>query len=217
MKRVISLLTVIMVLFAMSYAFADDSNKTTMDQYHFGSKELPKINNPYYKVSHELEEIEKNQDYALELLAQTWYDLLDYEVNTLGNKVNDTFAADIYKGIKSKLCAAIISATDKDAVCLNVFFASTDKQFTYVYWLEWNLEDQTIRYMDGTSDGHKKAAELFDDYMLSSWAAATIQTSWFESNPDAIILKYMGSNNEMLKIYEKAYSDANNGAKISIK
>ena len=218
MKRIICLVAALVMVLAMSGSFAESSHKTTFDARTWG--EYKTIPEPYYKAEKTLTEIAESNDSALEFLAQAWYNLLQYEVEVEGTKLNDTMAAKIYKGMKKGISAEVLTAIDPEAVVANAFFANTDKKWTYVYWIEWNLEDQVLRVADQISDGHKNVNELLNDYILSNWASATIRdpSDYFGTGEkNYILFKFGGKGKKLFSVFDKAYSDANGGKKNPIK
>ena len=219
MKRTICLLITLAVIVMIASSYAESTHKTTFDRYTYND-DYKTISDPYYKMTKTLEEASADNDAALEFLAQAWYNLLHYETEIEGTKINNTIAAKIYKAMKKRLAVEVFTAVDKDAVVANAFFAITDKKWTYVYWIEWNLDDQVLRYREQISDGHKNANELFEDYILSNWASATIRdpSNYFGSGEKSYILfKFTGNGKQLFAPFEKAYSEANNGKKNPIR
>ena len=216
MKKLVCVLSLLLVLSLVFEVVAEEPHKTEFDRYTYGS--YITVTDPYYKMTQTLQEISASNDSALTFIAQAWCNLLLYEVNVEGKAVKDTTAAKIYNGMKKKLCVEVLTASDPEAIFANVFFANTDQQFSYVYWIEWNLEDQVLRCRDGVSDGHKSTDALLSDYMLSSWANATIQdpSDYFgfsKKEKKYILFKFAGTSNTLLSAFDKAYSDANSGKK----
>ena len=203
MKKWMGLLCVFAILLAAGSVQAAD-HKTPFDSYsqYRGYEEIKK---PVYPQKLSAGEMAGNDDEIVNFLARAWYNLLAYETKTKGTKENSTLAAEIYRGIKKGPGVTVFSASDPDAVCLNALFACG----TYAYWLEWNLETQTIRYYKALGvERYKKDSDYMSDYVFRNLVGASMGGLIGLGIPGEAISQGYSTSAKLYRVFDAAYKQA---------
>lgn len=87
----------------------------------------------------------------------------------------------------------------------------------YAYWIEWNLDTQTMRIMKKYGVDAQSSDEGFlDDYVFSSLIAASVDGSIIIGTTGDIVVSAYGTKTRLDKLLDEAYKTANNGAACPI-
>ena len=180
MKKSLSILCMVLlaVLF-VTLAAAETGHKTAWDTFVNPKwNETLEIAAPALRQEGTAAEIAADETEMKNCIARAWYNLKVYETETAHKSEADSFAAEIYKGMKNGPAIAAFTAEDEEAVCINVLFAmcKSGKAHSGIeYWLEWNLETQRIRVVQvyGVED-YKRDEDFLNDYVFKSHLYATM-------------------------------------------
>lgn len=147
--------------------------ETLFDKYAKPSVESTKRivienNHPAYDAIPSARYAMRSEDFAETSFAMAWYDLLEGEL-ARGIPINDTFAADIYRGMTNKDVYIMVAAESENSNCVNFVVAVLDKKadkatglhFGSLYWIEWNSAKNTIRAVNQYGG---------DEQIYSAWA-----------------------------------------------
>ena len=212
MRKVVSAVMVVCLLFLAVSASAE-GHKTPFDNYS-ARQQVFTITNPVFPQYLSAGELKGNNDQIVQFLARAWYNMLAYETDVLGTKVQKTKAADIYRGIKKGPGVSVFAAPEDDAVCISALFAFKDRAF----WIECNTDNQTVRYFEWKYpiDKHRKDDEYLSDYTFSSLVAAALGTSVIIGGYSDTVSAAYGTKSRIYKVFDEAYKTAT-GKKNPIK
>ena len=144
---------------------------TLFDQYakprSGSSNRLIENNHPAYPSIPSARSIAYNESFAQLAFSMAWYDLLEGEL-AQGIKINDTYAAEIYRGMTKKNVQITVAAVDSSSSYVNFIIAVLDKKadkatklhYGNVYWIEWNSKDDKIR----------ASGQYCDEDLYASWS-----------------------------------------------
>ena len=212
MRKIVSVILILCLLCgAASLAGADHT--TPFDRWAEGNNPVT-ITNPVFPQILSAGELKDNNDQIVQFLARAWYNMLAYETDVLGTKVQKTKAADIYRGIKKGPGISVFAAAEDDAVCVSALFAFKDRAF----WIECNTETQTVRYFEWKYpiDKHKKDADYLSDYTFNSLIAGALGTNAISGGYYGTVSAAFGTKSKLYKVFDEAYKTAT-GKKNPIK
>ena len=213
MKRIFGFLLVI-TLVLVSFSCMAETSFDTYSQY----STVETISNPVFPQTKDSGALKGNDEEIVNFLARAWYNMLAYETEIKGTKLKDTCAAAIYTAIKKGPGISVFTACDPDAICLNAFFAYNEQYYGTVFWIEWDLETQTIRYIQKYGvDKQKNDKGFLSDYVCNSLFAASMDGNAISgSKSETAVYEAYGTKTQIYKVFEAAYKTAT-GKKFQIK
>ena len=205
MKKLALVFCVLFALSISSVALGESGYKTPLDHYNYYSGNAIYITNPFFTQELSAGETAESDQVAADFLERAWYNLLDYEMNVLGTNPSESIAADIYRGVKNGPAVCIFCASDTEAVLLNAFFASSGTSGNWIYWFEWNTEDQTIKVLKQYTERYASDEEFLSDYVVTSVVYAAMGGDIFIGTmPDASVITVFGTGSALYKGFDAA-------------
>ena len=210
MKKSLSILCMVLlaVLF-VTLAAAETGHKTAWDTFVNPKwNETLEIAAPALRQEGTAAEIAADETEMKNCIARAWYNLKVYETETAHKSEADSFAAEIYKGMKNGPAIAVFTAVDEEAVCINVLFAmcEPEKAFSGMgYWLEWNLETQCIRAGQVYGiDNCNQDVDFLKDYVFSSLVLASMGGNALGIEPaENSVGKYITSSEGLTEAFDQ--------------
>ncbi len=220
MRRIIcGIVSTILVIMLFTNVVAD-THKTVFDEFAEGQTVL--INsNPICNEDRSLDELlYSGSDYLLTIAAEMWYNCLEEELRQ-GKKLNNTMAAEIFRGFKQGNVLCSITALSRDAVNLHVVYGIYNKKAcktVVIYWMEWNTEEQELRVAKLITEDKDIRSDMdilySDEY--NYWTLLAKRDPALPGFDDSI--GYMlDRKSGFVQAMNHVYSEANSGKKLSIK
>ena len=231
-KAVIGIILCLVMLASTAFAVEQETNFDRWAYTEF-KKENPSYfvlvenNHPSYKDSRTVEQIYGSLGGLEYSFAQMWYNLYEGEL-AQGIAINDSFAVDIYKGIKSKNVLVTVTAEDNEAICINYLVGVFNKKkqadffFGHIYWIEWNTEEQKLRATKDTGSIRqlKNPTEILNEFKYSSYVFESVGVNPIDPTaklPTDSFSQYWVMQAKDINILNEAYALKNDGKKPTIK
>lgn len=223
MKKTVAILYLLVMILTCTVGLAESANETRFDSWASSDSglytvlEIPTLYADYTPLAPHtaFEMITSSDEDYLTFFGMAWFNLLIYEIDELDKVANDTMAADIYRALKAGPAIACFTATAPNAAYVNMLCATSHN----AWWLEWNLEEHTMKAMN-TLGIERYAAddEFLSDYVFTSLLIGSVDGNIFSMTPipDEAIIRSYGASSGVYSFLDAIFAQSSNGSPVPI-
>ena len=201
MKRLICTFLALCMLLSAASALA----ATAFDSYCTYAT-THTVANPYFPETRTAGEIMADVDGASLFVATTWYSLLHYETTVLNTPINDTMAANIYRGSKNGPGVICLTATSADSPIINIICGNAKGQ---AHWMEVNAQNGSMRAFEMPYGVGRYATdeEFLSDYTLNSYLYPSLGSTIYGGAvpAEALSMAYGAQTSTLYNFFDALY------------
>lgn len=219
MKRMLSACLIIMLISGIAISGNAEEKRPFDDRAD--SRFLVEIRDLAFEWLSEVADFTTDEKLVLMSISMAWCNLLHGEL-LQNTPIDETMAADIYRGFRDGAAVACLTASDSQNEYFNVLFAvQWEGMAGQAFWIEWDVEKNVIRaFKQYGVDLYRNDEDYLGDLVFNSLLAKSMGGNALlgahSVSPNALQFAY-GRDVGILQMFDWAYGRANSQESVPIK